>query len=180
MRGIDVRIVDSNAADGGRLRDVAGGEAGELVIRGSNLFSGYWRRPAETAAAFVDGFFRSGDLAVREADGMIRIVGRRSIDIIKTRGFKVSAVEVENQLQNHPAVREVAVVGLPDADQGKRVVAVVTPTPGASLTPDDLRAFARERLAPHKVPADIILTDEIPRTGPGKFNKKLLIERLSH
>jgi acyl-CoA synthetase (AMP-forming)/AMP-acid ligase II len=179
LPGIDVRIAELDAADRGELCDVAEGEQGELLIRGPNLFSGYWKRPEETARAFVGEFFRSGDLAVREADGMIRITGRRSVDIIKTRGFKVSAVEIESYLQSHPAVHEVAVVGIPDADQGERVVAAVTCGAESPVSADELRQFARAGLAPHKVPSEIVFFDEIPRTGPGKFSKRLLIERLS-
>ncbi|HUI26801.1 MAG TPA: AMP-binding protein [Candidatus Kryptonia bacterium] len=176
---IEVRIVDPEAADAGQLRDVADGEQGELVIRGPNLFSGYWNRPDETARAFVAGYFRSGDLAVRDPDGMIRITGRSSVDIIKTRGFKISAVEIENQLQSHPGVREVAVVGVPDPDQGERVVAVLTIAPDGDVTAESLRAFASERLAPHKIPAEFRFVAEIPSTGPGKFSKRRIIEDLT-
>lgn len=178
LPGISVRIVDPDAADAGQLVDVPDGTQGEIAIRGPNLFSGYWNRPEETQRAFVDGYLRSGDLAVREADGMFRIVGRSSVDIIKTRGFKVSAVEIEDCLQRHPQVQEVAVVGIPDADQGERVVAAVTPAKGSGVTAEALRTFAREHLAPHKVPAQVVFVDEIPRTGPGKFKKKELILRL--
>ena len=177
--GIDVLVVDADAADEGRLRPVPINEPGELVIRGPNIFGGYWRRPEETRRAFVDGYFRSGDLAVTESDGMIRIVGRRSTDIIKTRGFKISAVEIENCLQSHPAVAEVAVVGLPDADQGEAVTAVVTVVAGAVVTAEQIREHARTHLAPHKVPARVVFLDDIPCAGPGKFKKRELIERLS-
>jgi malonyl-CoA/methylmalonyl-CoA synthetase len=179
LPGISVRIVDADAAEAGRRTDVPDGVAGEIVIRGPNLFAGYWNRADETRRALLEGYLRSGDLAVREPDGMIRIVGRSSVDIIKTRGFKVSAVEIEDCLHRHPDVQEVAVVGLPDADQGERVVAAVTPVPESRVSPEALRTFARQHLAPHKVPADIVFVDEIPRTGPGKFKKKELIERLS-
>ena len=179
LPGIDVRLVEAEAADSGRLVDVPDGQQGEIVVRGPNLFSGYWGRPEETRRAFIDGFFRSGDLAVRGSDGMIRITGRSSVDIIKTRGFKVSAVEIENRLQGHPSVQEVAVVGVPDPDQGERIVAVVTPSPGMTADAEALRVFAAERLAPHKVPGEIVFIEEIPRTGPGKFSKRLLISRLS-
>jgi acyl-CoA synthetase (AMP-forming)/AMP-acid ligase II len=179
LPGIAVRVIDAEAADAGRLIDVGDGTAGELAIRGSNLFSGYWNRPEETRRALIDGYLRSGDVAVREADGTFRILGRMSVDIIKTRGFKVSAVEIENCLQHHPQVQEVAVVGLPDADQGERVVAAITPPAGAAPSAEDIRAFARQHLAPHKVPSRVVFVDEIPRTGPGKFKKKELIRRLS-
>lgn len=178
LPGISVRIIDSEATNTDALVDVPDGTQGELVLRGPNLFSGYWRRPEETRRAFVHGYFRSGDLAVRESDGMIRIVGRSSVDIIKTRGFKVSAVEIEDCLQRHPQVQEVAVVGVPDADQGERIVAAVVAAAGAGLTAQSLHAFARRHLAPHKVPADFLFVTEIPRTGPGKFKKKELIQQL--
>jgi malonyl-CoA/methylmalonyl-CoA synthetase len=177
--GVEVRLADAERADDGRLVPVADGETGELFFRGPSLFSGYWQRPDATREAFVEGFFRSGDLAVRDPDGMYCIVGRRSVDIIKSGGFKIGAVEIESCLQNHPAVAEVAVVGIPDADRGEAVVAVVTPVHGAALGPDDLRAFAREHLAPHKVPVRFVFMDEIPRAGPGKFKKKELATKLS-
>ena len=178
LPGISVRIVDPDAATAGQLIDMPDGVTGEIVIRGPNLFTGYWNRPDDTQRAFIDGYLRSGDLAVREPDGMVRIVGRSSVDIIKTRGFKVSAVEIEDCLQRHPHVQEVAVVGLPEADQGERVVAAITPQPGCVISADDLRTFARQHLAPHKTPAEYVFIDDIPRTGPGKFKKKELIARL--
>jgi len=179
LPGISVRIVDPEAADKGRRVDVADGTQGEIIIRGPNLFSGYWNRPDDTRRALLDGYLRAGDLAVREADGMVRIVGRSSVDIIKTRGFKVGAVEIEDCLQHHPAVQEVAVVGVPDADQGERIVAAVTPKQPSVVSAAALRAYARDHLAPHKVPAEIVFIDEIPRTGPGKFKKKELIRQLT-
>ncbi len=178
LPGITVRIVDPERADAGQLLDVPAGVQGEIVIKGPNLFSGYWNRPEDTRRAFLDGHLRSGDLAVRDADGLFRIVGRSSVDIIKTRGFKVSAVEIEDCLQRHPAVQDVAVVGVPDADQGERVVAAVTPRAGVTVTADELRAHARLHLAPNKVPSRIVFVDDIPRVGPGKIRKKALIEQL--
>jgi acyl-CoA synthetase (AMP-forming)/AMP-acid ligase II len=178
LPGVSVRVIDPEAADAGHLIDMHDGFEGELAISGPNLFSGYWNRPEETRRALVDGYLRSGDVAVREADGTFRILGRMSMDIIKTRGFKVSAVEIEDCLQRHPQVQEVAVVGFPDPDQGERVVAAITPAAGVRLSAEDIRAFAREHLAPHKVPSRVVFIDEIPRTGPGKCKKKELIERL--
>ncbi len=179
LPGIDVRVIDAEAADAGRTVTLPDNSEGELAIRGPNLFSGYWQRPDDTRRALVGGYLRSGDVAVRASDGTFRIVGRMSVDIIKTRGFKVSAVEIEDCLQRHPEVQEVAVVGLPDTDQGERVVAAVTPVPGTALSAEALRAFAREHLAPHKVPSRIVFVDDIPRVGPGKFKKKELIQQLS-
>ena len=178
LPGISVRLIDPEEAEQGRLEDVADGSIGEIVIKGPNLFSGYWGRPEDTRRALLDGYLRSGDLAVREPDGMVRIVGRSSVDIIKSRGYKVSAVEIENCLQHHGDVQEVAVVGVPDADQGERIVAAITPMPGSTVSAEALRAFAKQHLAPHKVPSRIVFVDEIPRTGPGKFKKKELLEQL--
>ena len=181
LPGVSVRLVEPEAAARGQLVDVGDGVQGEIIIRGPNLFSGYWNRPDDTQRVLVDGYLLSGDLGLREADGMVRIVGRKSVDIIKTRGFKVSAIEIEDCLQRHPGVQEVAVVGLPDADQGERVVAAVTPHPdaAAALTPDALRTYARQHLAPHKVPGAVVFIAEIPRTGPGKFKKQELIRLLT-
>jgi len=179
LPGMSVRLVDPAAADGGRLVDVPDGAEGEVAIHGPNLFSGYWKRSQDSQRACVAGYLRSGDLARREADGLFRIMGRISVDIIKTRGFKVSAVEIEDCLQRHPAVQEVAVVGVPDADQGERVVAAVTPVAGNDVIAEGIRAFARQHLAPHKVPSRIVFLNDIPRVGPGKFKKKELVRLLS-
>jgi len=200
LPGIDVRIVeprispadpaDSNVVRGsdrdviqgsdGDVVEVSDGDVGEIAIRGTNLFSGYWRDRAATKRAFSGRYFRSGDLALREDDGMIRIVGRLSIDIIKCRGYKVSAIEIENCLQDHTDVDEVAVVGVPNTDLGEEIVAVVTPRSGAAVdVAQRVLEHAASHLARHKVPARIELMAEIPHTGPGKFNKRELIERLS-
>lgn len=174
LPGIDIELIDPAAADDGRFAPVANGEPGEIAIRGPNLFSGYWRRPEDTARAFIAGYFRSGDLAVRGADGMIRIVGRISLDIIKSHGFKIGALEIESCLQSHPAVAEAAVVGIPDRERGEAVVAAITWRGGSAVEVEELRDFARRHLAPHKVPVHIVALDEIPRTGPGKFDKRRL------
>jgi acyl-CoA synthetase (AMP-forming)/AMP-acid ligase II len=178
LPGISVRLVDPEAADTGRLVDVPDGSTGEIVICGPNLFGGYWNRPDDTARAFIGEYLRSGDLALRQPDAMVRIIGRSSVDIIKTRGFKVGAVEIEDCLQRHPDVEEVAVVGVPDSDQGERLVAVITPRSGRSPTAEDIRTYARQHLAPHKTPNEVVFVTEIPRTGPGKFKKKEIIEQL--
>jgi len=174
-----VKLADPERADEGILVSVGEDEIGELFFRSPSVFSGYWQRPDETRRAFVGDFFRSGDLAVRDRNGLYRIIGRRSVDIIKSGGFKIGAVEIENCLQNHPKVAEVAVVGMPDSDRGEAVVAVVSVVPGASVSSDELRSFARAHLAPHKIPARIVFMGEIPCTGPGKFKKREIVARIS-
>jgi malonyl-CoA/methylmalonyl-CoA synthetase len=179
VAGVELRIVDDEEVDRGVLRDVGAGVAGELLVRGDNLFSGYWNDEAATRAAFIDGWFRTGDLAVREADGQIRLAGRRSADIIKIRGYKVSAVEVEDRLQSFPGVREVAVVGIPHADWGQEIVAVVAADPLHPPAAEELVERSRRVLASYKVPTRILFVDEIPKVGPGKFRKSELVRRLS-
>lgn len=179
LPGADVRLIEPEWADRGEIREVESGATGEILIGGPSLFTGYWQRPEATAAAMLGGCLRSGDLARCDADGQFRIIGRLSVDILKTRGFKVGAGEIEDCLLRHPAVAEVAVVGVPDSDQGQRIVAAVTLRAGAHSTAEEIRAYARRHLAPHKVPARVEFLDEIPRTGPGKFKKIELIRRLS-
>jgi malonyl-CoA/methylmalonyl-CoA synthetase len=171
MRGVELRIVDA----GGAL--CAAGTAGEIEVRGPQVFREYWCRPDETSAAFRDGWFRTGDEAVLE-DGYYRIVGRRSVDIIKTGGYKVSALEIEEVLRAHPAVGEIAVVGVEDAEWGERVCAAIesaepAPTPDAEAA-IAVRDWARARLAPYKVPKQVIFVAELPRNAMGKVTKPAL------
>lgn len=179
LPGVECVLADSDAADGGAIVPVPDGTVGEILVRGPNLFAGYWQRPEATQAAMLHGFLRSGDLAFVDPEGQFRIVGRKSIDIIKTRGFKVGAGEIEDCLLRHPAVAEAAVVGVADADQGQRLVAAVTLRGGATAGEAELRAHAREHLAPHKVPARIVVVDDIPKTGPGKYRKVELARQLA-
>ncbi len=129
-------------------------EDGELWIRGPSVFAGYHERPEETAKAFAEGgWFKTGDTVERlSPDGPFRILGRTSVDILKSGGYKLSALEIEEVLREHPAVSEAAVVGIPDEAWGDRVVACVIVRGGADPTEAALRAFVRERLAPYKVP----------------------------
>ncbi len=168
-----------------RIVDEAGGELGlgpgELQIRGPSVFAGYWAREAATAAAFVDGWFKTGDVAERVADGYVRLLGRTSVDILKSGGYKLSALEIEEALREHEAIAEVAVVGVPDETWGDRVVAVVVPAPGrgAELEGDGLRVWARERLASYKVPRDVIVVASLPRNALGKVVKPELVKGIA-
>lgn len=177
LAGVECVLADSDAADAGSVVAVRQGEVGEILVRGPNLFDGYWQRPEATQACMLDGYLRSGDLAFVDDEAMFRIVGRKSIDIIKTRGFKVGAGEIEDCLLRHPAVAEAAVVGVPDPDQGQRLCAAVTLRAEVDTDEAELRAYAREHLAPHKVPTRIAIVTDLPKTGPGKYKKVELMRR---
>jgi malonyl-CoA/methylmalonyl-CoA synthetase len=165
LPGVQVRLVDE---EGG---EVEAGTPGEIEVRGPGVFLEYWRRPEATAEAFRDGrWFRTGDVAVVE-DGYYRILGRRSVDIIKTGGFKVSALEIEEVLRTHPAVAECAVVGVADEEWGERVCAAVELRAGQALTLDELQPWARERLAPYKLPRALAAVAALPRNTMGKVTK---------
>ena len=165
---VSARIVD----DAGR--ELPENTPGELQIRGPNVFAGYWDKPEATAASFTaDGYFRTGDVAVREG-GYYRLLGRESVDIIKTGGFKVSALEIEEALREHPAVAEVAVIGVPDAEWGERVAATIVLRAAAALTLAELRSFGKERLASYKVPTLLRCVEDLPRNALGKVQKLAL------
>ena len=175
LPGVSVDIVDEAG------RPTAAGEPGELRVRTPQMFSAYHGDAAATAASFdEDGRFRTGDTGTRDADGVVRLLGRTSIDIIKSGGYKLSALEIEAVLLEHPAVAEVAVTGVPDATWGERVTAwvVARGTPaGTPLTLADLQTFARERLAPYKLPRALELVAELPRNAMGKVQKQRLRAR---
>ena len=159
-----VRLVDEYGAP------AAPGTPGELEVRGPAVFAEYWHRPDETAAAFRDGWFRTGDVAVRDGDDY-RLLGRTSVDIIKTGGYKVSALEIEEVLRSHPAIAECAVVGVDDPAWGQRVAVAVELMEGHALSPDELQEWAGERLAPYKVPRSLLVMARLPRTAMGKVMK---------
>ena len=164
LPGVEVRLVDEHGAE------VAAGSPGELEVRGPNVFLEYWRRPEETAQSFRDDWFRTGDLATLE-DGSYRLLGRLSVDIIKTGGFKVSALEIEEVLRTHPCIAECAVVGVADDEWGERVSAAVELRDGASLSLADLQSWAKPRLAPYKIPRDLRPLAALPRNAMGKVTK---------
>ncbi|MET0411107.1 MAG: AMP-binding protein [Polyangiaceae bacterium] len=171
----DVRVVDEH---GGEL---APGSPGELWIRGPTVFAGYDADPRASAEAFANGFFKSGDTAVQDADGFVRLLGRTSIDIIKSGGYKLSALEIEEHLLQHPGVREAAVVGIADETWGERVVAAIVPSKGAqdASLGEAVRQWLRERVAGYKVPKQIVLVAELPRNSMGKVLKPELARALS-
>ncbi len=163
---VDVRLVDSGA-------EVPDGEIGEIEVRGPNLFLGYLNRPDATAEALRDGWFRTGDMAVRSADGYVRIVGRRATDLIKSGGYKIGAGEIENALLEHPGVAEVAVTGEPDEDLGERIVAWVVPS-GEPPSAKELADHVAALLSPHKRPRVVHYLDALPRNEMGKVTKRAL------
>jgi len=165
LPGVEVRLVDEKG------EPVPPGTAGEIEVRGATVFAEYWDRAEATGAAFRDGWFRTGDTAVIE-NGVYRILGRTNIDILKTGGYKVSALEIEEALRQHPAIAECAVVGVPDPEWGERVAAaLVLKNDDESLDLPALRAWARELLAPHKLPTRLLVLDELPRNAMGKTMK---------
>lgn len=171
LPGVRIDIV----GDDGRL--LGPDEPGELRVRSPQMFSGYHGDPDTTARAFDDeGRFRTGDTGARDSAGVVRLLGRTSTDIIKSGGYKLSALEIESVLRDHPAVAEVAVIGVPDATWGERVTACVVARAGAALTVDDLRAFARDRLAPYKLPRELRLLPALPKTTLGKVQKRALMK----
>jgi malonyl-CoA/methylmalonyl-CoA synthetase len=143
---------------------------GEIEIRGPSVFQEYWNRPEATAKSFRDGWFRTGDIAVVD-DGAYRILGRSSVDIIKTGGYKVSALEIEDVLRTHSAIRDCAVVGIEDAEWGERVALCAVCDEAESIALDELRDWAKERLASYKVPTLLHVCDELPRNAMSKVQK---------
>lgn len=173
LPGVELRLVEE---DGSAVAAYDGETVGEIQVRGPNLFSGYLNRPDATRAAFTeDGWFRTGDMAVRDPDGYVRIVGRKATDLIKSGGYKIGAGEIENALLEHPAVREAAVTGEPDADLGERIVAWVVPEdPECPPTVEELAEHVARRLAPHKRPRVVHHLTTLPRNDMGKIMKRAL------
>ncbi|MBU9766269.1 acyl-CoA synthetase [Mycobacterium sp. TNTM28] len=169
LAGVQTRLVD----DDGDPVPHDGETIGRLQIKGPMVFGGYLNRPEATAEAFdPDGWYRTGDVAVIDADGMHRIVGRESVDLIKTGGYRVGAGEIETVLLGHDGVDEVAVVGLADEDLGQRIVAFVV----GDAEPDTLVEFVAQQLSVHKRPREVRLVDSLPRNAMGKVMKKLLAQ----
>jgi malonyl-CoA/methylmalonyl-CoA synthetase len=173
LPGVELRLVEE---DGTPITAYDGETVGEIQVRGPNLFTEYLNRPDATTAAFTaDGWFRTGDMAVRDPDGYVRIVGRKATDLIKSGGYKIGAGEIENALLEHAGVREAAVTGEPDADLGERIVAWIVPAdPQSPPTAEELADHVAARLAPHKRPRRVHYLDALPRNDMGKIMKRAL------
>lgn len=167
LPGIEARLVDDDGA-------VVGVDAiGNLQVRGENVFDGYLHEPGASEAAFTpDGWFRTGDVALVDADGRWRIVGRASTDLIKSGGYRIGAGEVEDALLSHPAVDEAAVIGMPDDDLGQRLVAFVV---AAEVDEEQLIAHVAGTLSAHKRPRSVVFVDALPRNAMGKVDKSRLV-----
>ncbi|MER6129006.1 acyl-CoA synthetase [Streptomyces sp. NPDC001795] len=167
---VEAKLVDESG------KEVGDGEQGEIVYRSPQLCEGYWDKPDETAEAFHDGWFHSGDLALRDADGYFTIVDRVK-DVINSGGVLVASRQVEDALYTHEGVAEVAVIGLPDERWIEAVTAVVVPR--GEVTEDELLAHAREQLAHFKAPKRVLFVDELPRNASGKILKRELRDRFA-
>jgi long-chain acyl-CoA synthetase len=165
-----VRIVDENGDE------VPFGEQGEIVVGGPQVVPGYWRRPDATAETFPGGELRTGDIGFMDAEGWLYVVDRKK-DMINASGFKVWPREVEDVLYTHPAVREAAVVGVPDGYRGETVKAYISLRPGADADPDALAAYCRERLAAYKYPRQVEILPDLPKTASGKILRRELRSR---
>ena len=169
LPGVAVRIVNPGG------KDVAPGEVGEILIKGAVVMKGYWNLPDATAAAIVDGWFHSGDAGYCDADGYLYIFDRVK-DMIVSGGENVYPAEVESALFGHPAIADVAVIGVPDAKWGEAVKAVVVLKPGGHAGAEAIIAFARERIAGYKCPKSIDFVEALPRNPSGKLLKRLIRE----
>jgi long-chain acyl-CoA synthetase len=170
LPGIDIKIVDDDE------RELETPEIGEVCVRGDNIMAGYYKRPEETKEAFTaDGWLKTGDLGFLDSDGYLTLVDRKK-DLIIVKGFNVYPQEVEAALVDHPAVAEVAAVGIPDASGDESVRVFVVLEPGQSIKPRELIAFGRETLATYKIPRDVEFVDELPKNALGKVLKRELRE----
>lgn len=175
--GIPVFDVDSRVVDPDNLAELGPGETGEIVIAGPQVFLNYWNRPEETAQVFFerDGkrFFRTGDLGYYDEEGYFFLVDRLK-RMINASGYKVWPSEIEAMMYAHPGIREVCIISAPDAHRGETVKAVIVAQPGASVTPDDIQAWCRERMAVYKVPRIVSFADELPKSASGKILWRVL------
>ena len=171
LPGVEVRLLDTDG------EEVLEGDPGEIVVRGPNVFAGYWEDPAATAGVLIDGWLHTGDIAVADADGWLTLVDRAK-DVIIVSGFNVYPGEVEEVLRTHPDVADVAVIGENHPRTGETVVAYVVPRAGAHPDPVELLRHAGRQLARYKLPTRVELVDSLPRTLAGKLVRRALTERV--
>jgi long-chain acyl-CoA synthetase len=168
IRGVQMRLVDTDG------NEVPAGQDGEIVIRGHNVMKSYWRRPEATAAAIPDGWLRTGDIGRVDEDGYFSIVDRKK-DLIIRGGYNVYPREIEEVLYEHPAVAEAAVIGVPHPELGEEVAAAVAVKPGATVTPDELRAHVKGQVAAYKYPRRVWFVDALPKGPTGKILKREIV-----
>jgi len=169
--GIDLQVVDEAG------RSLAAGQRGEVVARGANVMSGYWKDVEDTSTAFRGGFFRTGDFGYQDTAGYLYLVDRIK-DMIVTGGEKVFCSEVESVFYEHPAVLEVAVFGIPDPQWGETIMACVALKPHCAVSEQELVQFCRDRLSPYKIPHQVEFSEtELPKSASGKILKRVLRER---
>ena len=174
LPGVEVRLV---AESGDVVKSE--NEPAEIQVRGPSVFQEYWRRPDVTEESFVDGWFKTGDVAVLE-DGYYRILGRQSVDIIKSGGYKLSALEIEDALRQHPALRECAVVGIADDTWGEAVAVAAEVVEGAELDIAELRSWASDKLSKYNLPKVLEVVTELPRNAMGKVTKQAVRDLFNH
>ncbi len=171
LPGVELKLI----ADDGATIDQSDDETiGEVAVKGPNVFKGYLNRPDATAEAMTDGWFMTGDLATRNESGSLKLVGRKSTDLIKSGGYRIGAGEIEGALLEHPAVAEAAVTGRPDEDLGERIVAWVVTEPGRQASAEELEDHVATLLTKHKRPREVHFLDELPRNAMGKVMKREL------
>lgn len=164
LPGVAIKVVNE------QMQEVAAGEPGEILVKGKNVFKEYWRKPEATAKEFTsDGWFKTGDVAVIE-NGYYRILGRNSVDIIKSGGYKISAIEIEEELRKHQHISDCAVVGIPDEEWGELIVSAIVAKSGFTQT-EQLKDFLKERMAPYKIPRKYLIVNELPKNAMGKVVK---------
>jgi malonyl-CoA/methylmalonyl-CoA synthetase len=171
LPGVEIRLVD----DHGETIEVSHGETvGEIHVRGRNLFVEYLNRPEATAEAFDGDWFRTGDVATREPDGYIRLIGRKSTDLIKSGGFKIGAGEIEAALLERPGIEDAAITAEPDPDLGERILAWIVPSTGPGPSAGEVTDHVAQLLSPHKRPRVVRYLDSLPRNDMGKVMKRAL------
>lgn len=168
---VSMRIVDD------KDNDVKPGEAGEIIVRGPNVFPGYWNKPRETEECMKGGWFHTGDMGRRDEEGFLYIVGRK-VEMIISSGENIYPAEVERAIEALPQVREAAAVGMPDSRRGEAVAAFVLLNEGMTLSESELLQYLKTRIAPYKIPKKIFFVDQFPRNAAGKILKRMLKQKL--